>query len=99
MEIKTETEPHETTITVKGCLDTAATPEFASAVDAVEGTARVLVFDFSGLEFIASSALRKLVSVDKALTAAGGEVVLTGLNDVVRDVFDVTGLDEVFTIR
>jgi len=99
MEIKTTVENGETVLAVSGCLDTAATDGFARAVEAAAKGAKTLVFDFTDLEFIASAALRQLVSVDKRLAAAGGEVVVTGMNDVVRDVFDVTGLDEVFTIR
>jgi len=99
MEITTKVENGETVLKVTGCLDTAATAGFVPAVEAAAAGVKRLVFDFTDLEFIASSALRQLVSVDKRLSAAGGEVVLTGMNDVVRDVFDVTGLNEVFTIR
>lgn len=52
----------------------------------------------TGLEFIASSALRLLVATKKK-RGAGFGVVLTGMNDVVREVFDVTGLDEIFEVR
>lgn len=99
MQITTGMEDGATVLTVAGCLDTAATAEFARAIEAAEPGAKTIVFDFSGLEFIASSALRQLVSLDKRVTAIGGEVVIRGMNDVVRDVFEVTGLDEVFTIR
>jgi len=99
MEITTQTENGETVLVVSGCLDTAATAEFTKAVEAAAAGVKTLVFDFTNLEFIASSALRLLVTLDKRLTAEGGDVVITGMNDVVRDVFDVTGLNEVFTIR
>lgn len=99
MEITTRTENGETVLSVSGCLDTAATAAFTREVEAAAVGAKTLVFDFSALEFIASSALRLLVTLDKRLAAAGGEVVITGMNDVVRDVFEVTGLVEVFTIR
>jgi len=99
MEITTRNENGETVLAVSGCLDTAATADFTKAVEAVGTGVKVLVFDFSALEFIASSALRLLVSVNKRMTAEGGKVAVTGMNDVVRDVFDVTGLDEVFEIR
>lgn len=87
----------ETTLALSGCLDTAATPEFAKAMDAT-ADAESLVLDLSGLEFIASSALRLLVATKKSRGAAF-RIVLTGLNEVIREVFDVTGLDTVFEIR
>jgi len=99
MEITTVNSGNEATLSVKGCLDTAATAAFVSAVDAAAKSASVLVFDFSDLEFIASSALRKLVSTDKTLSANGGKIVIAGASDVVREVLDVTGLDEVFEMR
>lgn len=100
MEIERKTENGEIRLIVKGCLDTAATADFVSAVDeAAVTTGKTLVFDFSGLEFIASSALRKLVSVEKTLAASGARIVIDGMSDVVREVFDITGLDEVFEIR
>lgn len=97
MEI-TQTENNgEVTLKLKGCLDTAATPQFAAAI---EGTAQAtaIVLDMSELEFIASSSLRLLVSTKKK-RGMDFPMVLVGMNEVVRDVFDVTGLDEVFEIR
>jgi len=99
MEIELKCAGDETVVKVSGCLDTAASADFTKAVEAVGADVKTLVFDFTALEFIASSALRLLVTVNKRLTADGGNVVITGMNDVVRDVFAVTGLDEVFAIR
>jgi len=99
MNIEKKTENGEIQLIVKGCLDTAATSEFVHAVDEAAAQTKTLVFDFTGLEFIASSALRKLVSVDKALTALGGKIVIAGMSDIVREVFDITGLNEVFATR
>ena len=87
----------ETTITLKGCLDTTATPEFNEAIEATEGCSG-LVLDMSALEFISSSALRTLV-VTKKRRGAAFPIALVGMNEVVREVFDVTGLDEVFEVR
>lgn len=99
IKINIENSANEAKLTVKGCLDTAATAEFDLAVDKAAEKVGTVVFDFSGIEFIASSALRKLVSVDKMLSAAGGGIVIDGMSDVVREVFDITGLNEVFKFR
>ena len=88
----------EITLKLSGCLDTDAAPEFAAALDNAAG-AKTLVIDFSDLEFIASSGLRALVLAKKHATQTGNAIVLTGMNDVVADVFDVTGLKDVFDIR
>ena len=87
----------ETTLKLKGCLDTTATPEFTAAVDATAGCSS-LVLEMSELEFISSSALRTLVTAKKK-RGATFPIALMGMNEVVREVFDVTGLDEVFEVR
>lgn len=97
MEIHRIDNDGEVTLKLKGCLDTTATPEFAAAIDGTEG-ATTLVLDMSELEFISSSALRQLVLTKKRRGAAF-TLALTGMNEVVREVFDVTGLDEVFEVR
>lgn len=87
----------ETVLAVSGCLDTASTPKFSEATDAV--ASGMLVVDMTGLEFIASSSLRQLVKTKKRLIAAGGDVELSGVNDVIGEVMRMTGLDEVFVLR
>ena len=98
MKIEKIVNGNETILKIAGCLDTAASPEFGAALaDAAQ--AKTLVVDFSGLDFIASSGIRFLVTENKKSVAAGRTIVLTGMNEVVADVFDVTGLNEVFPIR
>lgn len=81
-----------------GCLDTASAPEFASALEGA-ASAKKLIVDFTNLEFISSSGLRHLVSANKKAVADGRALELTGMNAVVADVFDVTGLAKVFSIK
>ena len=57
-----------------------------------------LVFDFGGVEYIASSGLRVLLSAQKAMSAKGGRMLVAHPNEMVRGVFEVTGLDAVFEI-
>lgn len=95
--LRTDSANDTVTLKLNGCLDTAAAPEFAAAMEKTTA-AKVLILDMTELEFIASSALRLLVATKKN---RGGdfEIVLTGMNDVIREVMDVTGLNEVFTIK
>ena len=97
MEITKAENGNEVTLKLKGCLDTTATPEFAAAIEGSAGAA-TLVLDMSELEFISSSALRQLVATKKRRGSAF-TIALSGMNEVVREVFDVTGLDEIFEVR
>lgn len=84
------------TLAVTGRLDTNTSPELEAAVklDGVEE----LVFDFAGLEYIASSGLRVLLGAHKAMSEKGGRMLVANPNEMVRGVFEVTGLDSIFVI-
>ncbi|MCQ2378209.1 MAG: STAS domain-containing protein [Victivallaceae bacterium] len=96
MEITRIDDDNGVTLRLHGCLDTAAAAEFATALEAT-GTAKRITLDMKELEFIASSALRLLVATRKK-RGNECEIVLSGVNDVVGEVLDVTGLNEVFTV-
>lgn len=99
MNIEVSNQNGEAFVKVSGCLDTTAVGDFKSAIEGLPAGTKDVTFDFTQLEFIASSALRVMVTLGKGLNANGGRVTVTGANDVVRDVFEVTGLVEVFTVR
>lgn len=87
-------------VTFSGELDTAAAAETEKALAPVlENLGKDIVFDCTELEYIASSGLRLLLSVLKKAQAAGAHVVLKNVNDVVKDVLDLTGFVALFNIE
>ncbi|MDR3566172.1 MAG: STAS domain-containing protein [Negativicutes bacterium] len=65
----------------------------------IEQGCRMLVLDFSAMIYIDSSGLSVLLAVNKQVHACGGRMVLTGLNEEVRNFFAVTYLDQIFVIE
>lgn len=59
---------------------------------------RRLLVDFSRTGYIDSSGLGALVSISKRVREAGGELRLSGLNDDLRSLFELTKLDTLFAI-
>ena len=57
-----------------------------------------VVVDMSRTEYVDSAGLGTLVLLNKEARAAGGCLVLAGLNEHVRDLLRLVRLDEVFTI-
>ena len=84
------------TIKVEGRLDTNTSPELEDEMN-LEGVVK-LVFDFSGLEYISSAGLRILIAAQKAMSANGGSMEISGSNEAVRSVFEITGCSEIFTM-
>jgi anti-sigma B factor antagonist len=65
---------------------------------ALETGERRLLIDFSRTGYIDSSGLGALVSISKRVRESGGELRLSGLNDDLRSLFELTKLDTLFAI-
>ena len=88
-----------TTVTVEGQLIVANRQDLKQVVnDALEGGARKFVLDFGPTAYIDSSGLGALVSINKKVREAGGELRLAGLNEDLRSLFELTKLDTLFVI-
>jgi anti-sigma B factor antagonist len=84
---------------VEGQLIVGNRQELKDLVQAVldRGERRLLI-DFSRTGYIDSSGLGALVSISKRIREAGGELRLSGLNEDLRSLFELTKLDTLFSI-
>ena len=57
-----------------------------------------VIFDLSAVTHLDSSAVGTLVEFQRNVNAHGGEIVLAGLQPVVRGMFELTKLDKFFAI-
>ncbi|MEX0818270.1 MAG: STAS domain-containing protein [Pirellulaceae bacterium] len=57
-----------------------------------------LLLNFTGVEFLSSAALNKLIILDKKVKSIGGKLVLCDLRQEIKEVFAITRLDQLFTI-
>lgn len=86
------------TLAPEGRLDTMTSPELESELNAsLEGADR-LVLDFGRLEYISSAGLRVLLSAHKRMSGRNG-MVIRNVNELVREVLDVTGFSDILTIE
>ena len=85
-------------IALEGRLDTTTSPELEKELDGVLDGVEELIMDFSNLEYISSAGLRVLLSAHKALHGKGKMIVVSP-NEIVREVFEVTGFDNILNIE
>ncbi len=85
-------------IALEGRLDTMTAPELEAKLNQTMGSAEALILDFSKLDYISSAGLRVLLSAHKAMSSKGGMKV-TNVNEIVQEVFDVTGFADILTIE
>ena len=58
-----------------------------------------IVLDFTNVEYLSSAALGKLITMDKKVKASGGKLRLCSIRSDILEVFKITRLDKLFTIR
>ena len=86
------------TLIVSGRLDTQTAPELEKELDSVLADIKELTFDFANLEYVSSAGLRVILKAQKAMNAQGC-MKLTGVNDSIMEVFDITGFLDILTIE
>ena len=86
------------TVAVEGRLDTTTAPQLEKELKESLPGARELTLDFTKLEYISSAGLRVLLTAHKTMSAKGGMKV-KNVNEVVAEVFDVTGFADILDIE
>ncbi len=64
-----------------------------------DGKHNKLVLNFSNVEFLSSAALGKLITFEKKAKRGGSELILTNIAPEIYQVFTITNLDKLFTIK
>ena len=99
MEITTKEANGFHVVLFDGKIDSITAPEveaaFVSLLDA--GNARLLA-NFESLSFISSAGLRVLLATAKKAKAQSGELKVCGLNETVKEVFDISGFATILQV-
>ena len=99
MEIATRTQNGVALVALAGKLDIHTSPQAQQALDAILASgAQKMVIDFTALDYISSAGLRVLLGTAKRLSGAGGALHLFGLNETVREVFDISGFSTILAV-
>ena len=85
-------------IALEGRLDTITAPDLEKELkDALNGVTE-LTLDFEKLDYISSAGLRVLLSAHKTMMKQGSMKVIH-VNEMVMEVFEVTGFVDILTIE
>ncbi len=83
---------------LEGRLDTMTAPELEQALQALPEDTDALEMDLEKLEYISSAGLRVLLSAHKRMAKQGG-LKLLHVNEVIMEIFEVTGFSDILTIE
>ncbi len=85
-------------IALEGRLDTMTAPDLEAELKTCLSSVDALTLDCKKLDYISSAGLRVLLTAHKAMSYKGG-MRLTHVNEIVQEVFDVTGFSDILTIK
>ena len=86
------------TFALEGRLDTVTAPELEKELKASLDSMTELELDFDKLEYISSAGLRVLLFAQKAM-AGRGNMKVTHTNEMIMEIFEVTGFSDILTIE
>lgn len=86
------------TLALEGRLDTTTAPDLEKALKESLDGVNALTLDLAKLDYISSAGLRVLLSAHKTMSARGGMKV-ANVNEMVMEVFEVTGFSDILTLE
>jgi anti-sigma B factor antagonist len=80
------------TFEITGRLDTTTAPNLEMVVNELSEDTKELIFDMSGVEYISSAGIRVLLGAYKKMNLNQGTMRIEKANEMVHEVFEMTGL-------
>ena len=98
LNIEKKTDGSSLNIALEGRLDTMTSPQLEETLkDSLDGVTS-LIMDFEKLEYISSAGLRVLLSAQKIMNKQG-EMKLIHVNEVINEIFEVTGFSDILNVE
>ena len=94
MTINVERDFELVTLGITGRLDTTTAPNLETVINELSEDTKELVFNMAELEYISSAGIRVLLSAYKKMNSRGGIMRIEKTNDIVLEVFEMTGLEQ-----
>ena len=86
------------TISLEGRLDTTTAPELEEELKTCLDDVADLTVDLGKLDYMSSAGLRVMLSAQKRMNRQGSMTVVN-VNDVLMEIFEVTGFDSILNIK
>ena len=98
MTITKEANGSALTLKIDGRLETTTAPELEAVIKNELDGVTELTYDFSNLDYISSAGLRVLLSSHKKMSAQGSMKVINA-NEIVAEIFSITGFSDILNIE
>lgn len=98
MNVNTRVDNNTLFIDLEGRLDTVTSQQLNDLLPTEKRRNLDIDFNFEKLEYVSSAGLRVLVLFKKEAQATNNKMVIRNINDVVKEIFTVTGFDKILKI-
>ncbi len=85
-------------VAVAGRVDAYTAPELETSIQTALGDSDALVVDLTATDYVSSAGLRVLITLAKRARAGELRMCLCGLQEPVREVFDIAGFTVLFDL-
>lgn len=83
-------------LSLEGRLDALSAPTLENQLQKIRETFTEVILDLSELTFISSMGIRVMIQGFKWMNAKKGKFVIKNISELVRDVFEISGLIDLF---
>ena len=98
MLINKEVNGDSLTIALDGRLDTTTAPQLEAEITSSLDGVKNFVIDMEKLVYVSSAGLRVLLKAQKIMNKQGS-MVIKNVSSEIKEIFEVTGFDELLTIE
>ena len=99
MTIKKTVDGSTLVLALEGRLDTTTAPQLENELKVSLYDTKALTLDMEKLEYLSSAGLRVLLSAQKQMQKQKAEMVVVNVNEIIMEVFEITGFVDIITIK
>ncbi len=99
MEINIKEKTEGFLVELSGRLDSSTSGALETKLTGLVNKKKNVVLDFKRVEYVSSAALRALLTIQKSLKASNNALSAINANEVVKEVFDITGFSSIIEIK
>ena len=89
----------EICVILTGRLDTSSSPDLEKEFDELVPLKKPITVDMKGLDYISSAGLRVILVAQKNVNTNGTSLKFVNANDIIMDIFEMTGFIDILTIE
>lgn len=86
-------------VDLRGSFDSSSAAEVHRQIIQHVSTSESIIMDMTQVDYMSSAGIRTLLLLYRTFKNSGGEVILVGLSEEIKDVLSLTGFLEFFHVR